>query len=98
MIALILFSILLALIFKNLNVKTFNIWTVLGFGLCNFTLSYLLLYYATFYSTVAMVTLIFSMKAILTPIFISFVFKSKIPKRIYWGAFWNNECCGDFIS
>ena len=86
MIALILFSILLALIFKNLNVKTFNIWTVLGFGLCNFTLSYLLLYYGTFYSTAAMVTLIFSMKAILTPIFISFVFKSKIPKRIYWGG------------
>lgn len=60
--------------------------TVLGFGLCNFTISYLLLYYGTFYSTAAIVTLIFSLKAVLTPIFISVAFKSKISRRIYIGG------------
>lgn len=85
-IALILFAVLLTSCFKKLSFKEFNVLTVLGFGLCNFTISYLLLYYGTFYSTAAIVTLIFSLKAVLTPIFISIVFKSKIPRRIYIGG------------
>ncbi|QHW38224.1 DMT family transporter [Staphylococcus ursi] len=60
--------------------------TVIGFGLCNFTVSYLLLYYGTFYSTAAIVTLIFSMKSILTPILISVVFKKSIAPKIYIGG------------
>lgn len=86
-IALILFSILLSFLMKKIDLKSVNWFTVIGFGLCNFTISYLLLYYGTFYSTAAIVTLIFSMKAILTPIFISLIFKKKIPNRIYWGGF-----------
>lgn len=86
-IALILFSILLSFLMKKVDLKSVNWLTVIGFGLCNFTISYLLLYYGTFYSTAAIVTLIFSMKAILTPIFISLIFKKKIPNRIYWGGF-----------
>lgn len=85
-IALILFSILLLFVLKKMNFKNVNWYTVIGFGLCNFTLSYLLLYYGTFYSTAAIVTLIFSMKAVLTPIFIRIVFKRKISNRIYLGG------------
>ncbi|MDN6751330.1 MAG: DMT family transporter, partial [Staphylococcus equorum] len=60
-IALILFSILLSFLMKKVDLKSVNWLTVIGFGLCNFTISYLLLYYGTFYSTAAIVTLIFSM-------------------------------------
>lgn len=86
-IALILFSVLLSFLLKKVDLKSVNWFTVIGFGLCNFIISYLLLYYGTFYSTAAIVTLIFSMKAILTPILISLIFKKKIPNRIYWGGF-----------
>ncbi|HDK5702258.1 TPA: DMT family transporter, partial [Staphylococcus pseudintermedius] len=63
-----------------------NFLTVVSFGLCNFTISYLLLYYGTFYSSAAIVTLIFSMKAIITPVFISVVFRTQVSKRIYFGG------------
>lgn len=86
LIAFALFAILLSFVFKKVCLKNINWLTVIGFGLCNFTISYLLLYYGTFYSTAAIVTLIFSMKAILTPIFISLVFKKKIANRIYLGG------------
>lgn len=85
-IALILFTCLLSFVYKKISIKDFNLYTVLGFGICNFMISYLLLYYGTFYSTAAMVTLIFSMKAIITPICISIAFKTKISSRIYIGG------------
>ncbi|HFD6039830.1 TPA: DMT family transporter [Staphylococcus aureus] len=86
LIAFSLFGVMFIFIFKKLKLNNTNWFTIIGFGLCNFTISYLLLYYGTFYSSAAIVTLIFSMKAILTPIFISMVFKRKISNRIYIGG------------
>lgn len=86
LIAFSLFGVMFIFIFKKLKLNNTNWFTIIGFGLCNFTISYLLLYYGTFYSSAAIVTLIFSMKAILTPIFISMVFKRKIYNRIYIGG------------
>ncbi|EOG9008061.1 DMT family transporter [Staphylococcus pseudintermedius] len=77
---------LLSLIYKKIDLKNINFLTVVSFGLCNFTISYLLLYYGTFYSSAAIVTLIFSMKAIITPVFISVVFRIQVSKRIYFGG------------
>lgn len=85
-IALLLFLALLSLIYKKNDLKNINFLTVVSFGLCNFTISYLLLYYGTFYSSAAIVTLIFSMKAIITPVFISVVFRTQVSKRIYFGG------------
>lgn len=85
-IALLLFLDLLSLIYKKIDLKNINFLTVVSFGLCNFTISYLLLYYGTFYSSAAIVTLIFSMKAIITPVFISVVFRTQVSKRIYFGG------------
>ncbi|NGA52326.1 DMT family transporter [Staphylococcus aureus] len=86
LIAFSLFGVMFIFIFKKLKLNNTNWFTIIGFGLCNFTISYLLLYYGTFYSSAAIVTLIFSMKTILTPIFISMVFKRKISNRIYIGG------------
>lgn len=86
LIAFSLFGVMFIFIFKKLKLNNTNWFTIIGFGLCNFTISYLLLYYGTFYSSAAIVTLIFSMKATLTPIFISMVFKRKISNRIYIGG------------
>ncbi|HCX2157351.1 TPA: DMT family transporter [Staphylococcus aureus] len=86
LIAFSLFGVMFIFIFKKLKLNNTNWFTIIGFGLCNFTISYLLLYYGTFYSSAAIVTLIFSMKAILTPIFISMVFKRRISNRIYIGG------------
>ncbi|WIL23293.1 DMT family transporter [Staphylococcus aureus] len=86
LIAFSLFGVMFIFIFKKLKLNNTNWFTIIGFGLCNFTISYLLLYYGTSYSSAAIVTLIFSMKAILTPIFISMVFKRKISNRIYIGG------------
>ncbi|EGQ3153117.1 DMT family transporter [Staphylococcus pseudintermedius] len=85
-IALLLFLALLSLIYKKIDLKNINFLTVVSFSLCNFTISYLLLYYGTFYSSAAIVTLIFSMKAIITPVFISVVFRIQVSKRIYFGG------------
>ena len=60
--------------------------TVMGFGLCSFALSYLLLYYATLYSSAAMVTLIFSLKVMVTPLLIGRMFKTPISPRVYVGG------------
>ena len=60
--------------------------TVMGFGLCSFALSYLLLYYATIYSSAAMVTLIFSLKVMVTPLCIGKAFKIPISPRVYIGG------------
>ena len=60
--------------------------TVMGFGLSSFALSYLLLYYATIYSSAAMVTLIFSLKVMVTPLCIGKAFKIPISPRVYIGG------------
>ncbi|MBK1663121.1 EamA family transporter [Rhodospirillum rubrum] len=56
------------------------------FGLCNFAISYLLLYYATLWSTAALVTLVFSMKTGMTPIALSIFLKDRLEPRILTGG------------
>ncbi|MGG0792039.1 DMT family transporter [Peribacillus simplex] len=56
------------------------------FGVCNFALSYLCLYYATNLSSAAIVTLIFSLKVILTPIALRVFLKEKLHSRVLLGG------------
>ncbi len=56
------------------------------FSLCNFAVSYLLLYYATILSTAALVTLVFSMKTVMTPIALSIFLKDRLEPRILIGG------------
>ena len=85
-IAFVLFYLLLKVKKIKIEKGNINFLTVVGFGICNFAISYLLLYYGTIYSTAALVTLIFSLKAIITPIFLSIVFKTKLERKIYLGG------------
>lgn len=57
------------------------------FGVCNFALSYLCLYYATILSSAAIVTLVFSLKVILTPIALRIFLKEKLHSRVLVGGF-----------
>ncbi|MBE7099721.1 MULTISPECIES: DMT family transporter [Bacillus cereus group] len=56
------------------------------FGVFNFALSYLCLYYATILSSAAIVTLIFSLKVILTPIALRIFLKEKLHSRVFVGG------------
>ncbi|WP_407636649.1 EamA family transporter, partial [Kurthia huakuii] len=85
-IAFILFYILFKIKKMKFTKEKMNYFTIIGFGVCNFAISYLLLYYGTIYSTAALVTLIFSLKAIITPIFLNIVFKTELQKKIYIGG------------
>ena len=59
---------------------------VIVFGVCNFALSYLCLYYATILSSAAIVTLVFSLKVILTPITLRIFLKEKLHLRVLFGG------------
>ncbi len=59
---------------------------IMIFGVCNFALSYLCLYYATILSSAAIVTLIFSLKVILTPIALRIFLKEKLHSRVLVGG------------
>ncbi|WHY56010.1 DMT family transporter [Peribacillus simplex] len=59
---------------------------IIVFGVCNFALSYLCLYYATILSSAAIVTLIFSLKVILTPIALRVFLKEKLHSRVFLGG------------
>ncbi len=59
---------------------------IIVFGVCNFALSYLCLYYATILSSAAIVTLIFSLKVILTPIALRLFLKETLHARVWVGG------------
>lgn len=63
-----------------------DILFVMVFGICNFALSYLCLYYATNLSSAAIVTLVFSLKVILTPIALRIFLKEKLHSRVLFGG------------
>ncbi|KAA0777268.1 DMT family transporter [Bacillus sp. AR2-1] len=63
-----------------------DILFIMIFGICNFALSYLCLYYATILSSAAIVTLIFSLKVILTPIALRIFLKEKLHSRVFFGG------------
>lgn len=59
---------------------------IIVFGVCNFAFSYLCLYYATMLSSAAIVTLIFSLKVILTPIALRIFLKEPLHRRVLLGG------------
>ncbi|BCB04047.1 DMT family transporter [Bacillus sp. KH172YL63] len=63
-----------------------DMFTIVTFGICNFALSYLFLYYGTIWSNAALVTLIFSLKTVLTPISLRVFLKEKLEPRILVGG------------
>ncbi len=60
--------------------------TVLLFGVCNFALSYLCLYYGTLQSSAAVVTMIFSLKVVFTPLALAIVGRESVSGRIALGG------------
>ncbi|GAB78985.1 EamA-like transporter family protein [Austwickia chelonae] len=59
---------------------------IITFGLCNFALSYLFLYYATIWSSAALVTLLFSLKTVMTPIALRISLGDRLSPRIMIGG------------
>ncbi|MEW5552627.1 DMT family transporter [Peribacillus frigoritolerans] len=82
----ILFFILLCMLRPKGKPKKKDVPFIIVFGICNFALSYLCLYYATILSSAAMVTLIFSLKVILTPIVLRVFLKEPLHSRILIGG------------
>ncbi|MFE4037109.1 DMT family transporter [Priestia sp. YIM B13489] len=82
----VLFIILSACLRPKDKPKRNDIPFIVIFGICNFMLSYLCLYYATILSSAAMVTLIFSLKVILTPIALRVFLKESFHPRILLGG------------
>lgn len=66
--------------------KRKDLFPIITFGICNFALSYLFLYYGTIWSNAALVTLIFSLKTVLTPISLKIFLKEKLEPRILIGG------------
>lgn len=81
-----LFLILVCFIRPKGRPKREDIPFVLVFGICNFALSYLCLYYATILSSAAIVTLVFSLKVIVTPIALRIFLKEKLHSRVLIGG------------
>lgn len=82
----ILFGILVCFLRPNGKPLKKDFPFIIVFGVCNFALSYLCLYYATILSSAAMVTLIFSLKVILTPIALRIFLKEQLHSRILIGG------------
>lgn len=81
-----LFLILVWFLRPKRRPKRKDIPFVIVFGICNFALSYLCLYYATILSSAAIVTLIFSLKVILTPIALRVFLNEKLHPRVLFGG------------
>ncbi|MFC4076122.1 DMT family transporter [Salinithrix halophila] len=63
-----------------------DVWPLVTFGVCNFALSYLCLYYATIWISAALVTLLFSLKTVLTPIALRIFLGDRLHPRILLGG------------
>lgn len=59
---------------------------IIAFGVCNFAVSYLCLYHATMQSSAAMVTMIFSMKTVITPLLLHLILRKSIEKMVFVGG------------
>lgn len=84
--AALLFIALAAVRSVPLKIDRVDIPCVVVFGLCNFAISYLLLYYATIISTAALVTLVFSMKTVMTPVALRVFLGDALDRRILVGG------------
>jgi drug/metabolite transporter (DMT)-like permease len=68
------------------NWKKSDRWSVLLFGFLNFFSSYLLFYFAADFINAALITLIFSMKVIITPLFLAVFLRQKVQKNTLIGG------------
>ncbi len=59
---------------------------IASFGICNLALSYICLYYATIWVSAALVTLIFSLKTVMTPIALRICLGDRLHPRILVGG------------
>ncbi|MCU5332310.1 DMT family transporter [Bacillus wiedmannii] len=59
---------------------------LITFGVCNLAISYLCLYYATIWISAALVTLLFSLKTVLTPIALRVFLGERLHSRILLGG------------
>ncbi|MEI4801579.1 DMT family transporter [Bacillus sp. FJAT-51639] len=82
----ILFLVLIWFMKPNGKPNKKDIPFIVLFGVCNFALSYLCLYHATIMCSAAIVTLIFSLKVILTPIALRIFLKEKLHARVFLGG------------
>lgn len=82
----ILFTVLVLFLRPKGKPKSKDIPFIVVFGVCNFALSYLCLYYATILSSAAIVTLIFSLKVILTPLALRIFLKEELHPRVLFGG------------
>ncbi|MGE7943100.1 DMT family transporter [Lysinibacillus xylanilyticus] len=82
----ILFTVLVLFLRPKGKPKSKDIPFIVVFGVCNFALSYLCLYYATILSSAAIVTLIFSLKVILTPLALRIFLKEELHPRVLLGG------------
>lgn len=71
---------------RRLIVGTRDLAFVTLFGLCNFAISYLLLYHATLRGSAALTTLVFSLKTVLTPIALRVFLRDRLARRILVGG------------
>ncbi|MBB5019926.1 drug/metabolite transporter (DMT)-like permease [Chitinivorax tropicus] len=82
----VLFCCLIAWMQPKSRLKRHDISSVLAFGFFNFAASYLALYHATKLISAPLVTLIFSMKTISTPIFLRIFLKQRLHKALLIGG------------
>lgn len=82
----ILFSILVWIMKPKEKPSKENLPYPLVFGICNFALSYLCLYYATMFSSAAIATLIFSLNVIFTSVALRIFLKEHLHIRILIGG------------
>jgi drug/metabolite transporter (DMT)-like permease len=81
-----LFILLLFLSRPLYTLKKKDYLTVTIFGICNFALSYLFLYYGTLMSSAAIVTMIFSLKVVFTPAALAVIKKEAMSLRLGIGG------------
>ncbi|PDX99028.1 EamA family transporter [Bacillus pseudomycoides] len=84
--AALMFIVLMCVVRPNGRPSRKDVFPLVTFGLCNLALSYLCLYYATIWISAALVTLLFSLKTVLTPIALRIFLGERLHPRILIGG------------
>ncbi|MGH1145433.1 DMT family transporter [Bacillus pseudomycoides] len=84
--AALMFIVLMCVVRPNGRPSRKDVFPLVTFGVCNLALSYLCLYYATIWISAALVTLLFSLKTVLTPIALRIFLGERLHPRILIGG------------
>ncbi|ENQ3107600.1 Permease of the drug/metabolite transporter (DMT) superfamily [Bacillus sp. 491mf] len=84
--AALMFIVLMCVVRPNGRPSRKDVFPLVTFGVCNLALSYLCLYYATIWISAALVTLLFSLKTVLTPIALRIFLDERLHPRILIGG------------